>query len=431
MEEKSILDYATEAAKTKNEFDKPIRNIIVGYDYSKKKIGLIVHYSLLVAANRSDVVYDIDTINYFLHCYEVQEGKSLLDLYNSNKFRIEPELRDNKEVLVDIEGKEYKTSFDLANGKVINPVVKKQTKPAAKKKPADNDATKNDQTRRKPTSKDSTKKKPANNDSSKKKPVNNDSSKKKPTDKDSNEKKQPKNKTKDDEDKDNSSTKINFRSFYKKTLAVLAAGIIFLIGKKVIDDFDGEKAQSRAEDPTANEPRQVQEDNSGAMDRINRSDEDVVNDIIKDRYLEYGCKDGHTDMEVQLQAINDACFGYRSASFANSVVGSDEYTIRVISDMRNRVVNGTCTTREFLDCVVEYIYEGKKVFDGKTVKAWNEISAFSRYIVLASGHSVLQMYPDYRYVTAEGAYDFNWLASSFEPLVDGTYRVLTNQGRHY
>ncbi len=144
------------------------------------------------------------------------------------------------------------------------------------------------------------------------------------------------------------------------------------------------------------------------------------------RYVDEGSAVKYSDMDTQIQVINDACFGFKPCELQNLVVESDYSAIETISNMRNRVLNGSCDPATFMNNVVNYIFEGGTVFDGRVIKAFDSLSPFGQYIVLVSSQSILQLVPNYEHTTTYNSYNFDILVNSYNYMVDATYRQLTD-----
>ena len=144
----------------------------------------------------------------------------------------------------------------------------------------------------------------------------------------------------------------------------------------------------------------------------------------------YGSIVDTESMEGQIQAINDSCFSYQPVSFENLVVDSDKDAMYTINNMRNRVLANNCSAETYLNNIVNYLFENGNIFDGRVIKTYDSLNQYAQYIVLASAQSILQEYPNYNHITNQGEYDYNKLTTSFNYMIDDTYRTLTNQGSY-
>ena len=230
-------------------------------------------------------------------------------------------------------------------------------------------------------------------------------------------------------------------------VAVLAGGYVLCkCGKNAIDtanvrkDDDNKKTTTSdtvdGYNTTYNLPsdEEIIVDNQYASDNYvdpgySYSYEEPVN---TGRYATYGSAIDYDDMQTQIQSVNDACFSYQTVDFQNFVIQSDVDAMTAICEMRNRVLMGNCTPEAFLNNVTNYLFEGGTVFDGKVIKTYDALTPFSQYIVTVASQSILERCPNYDHTTPYNYYNYDILCSSFDCLVDFSYRTLSNaDGRTY
>ena len=409
MEKKTILDYAKAAT---NESEKPVKHVSLKYDDVNKRVFAEVTISD-IDGTRLYYVYNESGINYYLDCLVAEEHKSIADLLadKSLKISIDEVLLDEKGVIVkNLDGKNVKVTYNAEKGQVVFPKV-------------------------------------YNASVSPKKEEKKDTKKEEKTDLDTKKKKRIK----------------NIKILAGLTALVLAAGYVgsrLSGGKNDVrnNNLENNNNKSNVEDQSFHDPyygqtdEQIIQDMAGNGGYIEPEEEiytnpseeinvgfespieyvEPINEVqpLKE-YYHLGSDISFDDMNTQIQVINDECFKYGPTALYNLVYENDRDAIYTIVNMRNGIFDGICSSTEFLNNAVNYIFENGLNFDGKQIKSFDSLSAYSQYIVLVATQSVLQLQPNYENTTPSNYYNYDMLVNSFDYMVDYTYKTLTNSGKTY
>lgn len=108
------------------------------------------------------------------------------------------------------------------------------------------------------------------------------------------------------------------------------------------------------------------------------------------RYSHIGSIIEDRDIDTQLDRIDDIALRREFFMFETAVVAEDYDIVKIISDMRNQVMNGSLEPKLFLDCVCPYIFEGKTSINGQSVKPFYELLPFGKYTINRMVEGVLQ-----------------------------------------
>ena len=144
-------------------------------------------------------------------------------------------------------------------------------------------------------------------------------------------------------------------------------------------------------------------------------------------YSDNGSTVEYDSMEKQLKAINAMCNENKPHEFGEIVTDDDKYTIAFISYKRNEVLNGSCTRKEYMDNMISYSFENGPFFNQTGLKPFDELSPFSRYIVIVSSATILRDCPDYSFQGQYGFYTPVDIYESYDYTVDELTRVLTDK----
>ena len=443
-EKKTILDYAKTAT---NEAEKPVKHVSLKYDEENKRV-----YAEVTIKDEKGIrlyyVYNEKGINYYLDCLVAEEHKTIGELLNegSLKISIDEELLNEKGVTVNsFDGKKGKVTYNWDAGKVVFPAVTTVQKTSSK--------TKSD-TVTKSNTKSSTKTKTKTNNS-----TTTTSTKE------------------DEEDEAKRKKRIrNLRIFAGLTALALLSGYIGSklsggkndVGKgidngdtkspiehqtdaSVVEQTDEEAIESLIGEDVGYDEHEVYVGPNGEI--IDPSDEQEVTTNSVDEvvagydhpaeftepasalpekpYYALGSDVPYDDMDTQIQLINDECFRYAPTSLYNLVYEDDRDAIFTIISMRNGIFEGRCNPDAYMDCIINYVFESGTTFDGKGIKSFDSLSPYGQYIVLVSAQSVLQLNPNYACSTPINNYNYDTLCSSFDYMIDSSYRTLTNNSKTY
>lgn len=229
------------------------------------------------------------------------------------------------------------------------------------------------------------------------------------------------------------------KTYGKVALVILTGGVILyhsgvknFIEKNLLEGNDNKNNEDSVNDSDAYSMTQTNPGEEVIHVSYDNNGESIVDygeSSGKNNY-ELGSIIENEDMETQIQTINDICFNYQPCSLYNLVVDSDRDAIYAINNMRNSVLTNNCDPETFLNNVVNYLYENGTIFDGKTIKTYDSLNSYARYIVLASSQSILQLCPNYSHTTSSNDYNYSNLTSSFNYMVNEDYRYLTNRGSY-
>ena len=208
-------------------------------------------------------------------------------------------------------------------------------------------------------------------------------------------------------------------------------------GEKLTYEIDGSTVDSSYTEPeTVISPEAFQ-----AQDNNNYADEDYFTDgqnhdvyyePISDEerftqpYADYGSNITFDDMETQIQEINNICFSHEPCYLENLVVEDDFGTMMVVNGYRNDVLSKRKSAYDYMNEIVNYVFENGTEFNGYNIKSFESLSPFAKYIVLVSGQSMLQFTPNYSHQTSMNNYDAHMLSVSFDYEVDSIHRTLMN-----
>ncbi len=175
----------------------------------------------------------------------------------------------------------------------------------------------------------------------------------------------------------------------------LATLIAFLIGRGI----GGKTTDDNSEKNTGKTDFTVDINLDGETTTFTLTDEDVYRlaqtdyyqeDYTNYRYSSVGSNVEDIDLSTQLDRIDNDALRRESFLFETLVVSEDYDPVKIISDMRNQVMNGTLSSKDFLDSVCPYIYEGINTIKGKTVKSFQDILPFGKYTIYRMTQGVLQ-----------------------------------------
>ncbi len=133
------------------------------------------------------------------------------------------------------------------------------------------------------------------------------------------------------------------------------------------------------------------------------------------------------DMETQLSSIERITNKNmnKTYNFENLVIDDDYNTVKIFSDMRNKVITGNCSPEDFVECMVKYINEGGEYIDGCPVERFYSLYPYSRFIIARGTQGILTKCPGYN----RDGYNFEAVATLVDPIGNDTYVLLVNS-RH-
>ena len=210
-------------------------------------------------------------------------------------------------------------------------------------------------------------------------------------------------------------TKIKLKTLGKYALALIAGGVILVHGLPII-----ENALSNLSNPDPTNPNKNQNEENSSYESVGavEVDGDYGTTVITDDgiyvdetpnyyyeaegnvYYEYGFAYDDESIIEQTQTVNNFCYENRTANFENLVVASDKDAIKKICDMRDAVINGTCSYYDFMNNICDYVISNSSRFNGKGVTSYYSLKPFAQYITLVCGQTMLQQ--DYTYQAPSG-----------------------------
>ena len=147
------------------------------------------------------------------------------------------------------------------------------------------------------------------------------------------------------------------------------------------------------------------------------------------RYAYLGSCVEDKDMRMQLDEIDNSVYQQRQFQYENYVVADDFDAIYAISNLRNAVLNHICSPKEFLDQVVEYIFEDGYYVNSSFIEKYESLNPLAKFIVIRMTQGVMQWDTNYtKYVNGE-LYNFDKFAEEFDIKGDAVFNVLMQNER--
>lgn len=163
-------------------------------------------------------------------------------------------------------------------------------------------------------------------------------------------------------------------------------------------------------------------DNNGYYDGSYDTNQSYYNNY--GRYADLGSSVDYDDIVTQLDTIDNSVMRREQLQYENLVVPDDYDAIYSIRNMRDNVLNGTCSQKDFMDTLVQYVFEDGNYVNGNFIEKYQSLKPFAKYIVIRISQGALQWDTNYvRYGSMR--YDFNNLASIYDSFGSDLYTILT------
>ena len=226
---------------------------------------------------------------------------------------------------------------------------------------------------------------------------------------------------------------------YKRAFAILGVAAVVLVGSLLAKKKDSNKTNDYAPNNDAPIENQQEEliidpnyyNEDGVHEETyyyndENTHSDANNHIDPNYYSEDSVHEETNveDVKPKIDYVNSVCGTHQPCVFYDLVGTSDMETVKIINDARNAALNDHSKLFDVVDQYARYIFEGSTMFNGNAVKGYYYVSPLSRYIILTSAQTLLELCQDYNYSTAVNIYTFDNLMISFDELIDETYREL-------
>ena len=208
----------------------------------------------------------------------------------------------------------------------------------------------------------------------------------------------------------------------KKAIAALGVAGFLLVGSVLYGMNNGNINNNKDNSDTTMTRIEISNTNYNTDNLYNDADTNNLHNTndINNSYI---------DISDVIQQIDSMCIPFRVCNFYDLVDDSDRLSLKVINEARNMAVNDRSKVVEVIDEYVKYVFEGRTMFEDGVIKGYDYLTPLSKYAVLVSGQTLLQLYPDYNYSTIHDVYTFDKLVDLFNDYLNETCNELNLYGR--
>lgn len=215
----------------------------------------------------------------------------------------------------------------------------------------------------------------------------------------------------------------------RRAFALLGGAAILVVGMHIADlihKYSGEGSKTSTTTKTRVEEQTTVDNSYTSSDVIEVQDESGVIETFDDYSM---------SSEDIVQCINDLCASYYVCNFTEFVDPSDQMSVEAINNERNAALTDKSKLSPLMDDYSKYIFDGSIWFGNNVIKGYDYLAPISKYAVLVSGQTGLQLHhdnnPGYNYVIGGRSYTFEQLIDMYDERVNMVYSELISKGKTY
>lgn len=214
----------------------------------------------------------------------------------------------------------------------------------------------------------------------------------------------------------------------KRTFALVGAGVLLVVGMHIADLIRKYSRQGGVDQSTTQ--TRIEQQVTSRDSYSDRETFDVPSSTTQEEY-----SNSSLEIEDITQCINDLCYSHMPCNLWELTDSADHVSMKVINEERNAALADSSKMTQLINDYSYYIFNGSLWFGDNVIKGYDYMTPISKYAILVSGETLLQLHHDnnrgYNYTIGDKTYTFEQLIDMYDNQVNMVYSDLITKGRSY